>query len=165
MVKGIQKISQINEIYTSIYRLIAFFLILLVFYSSIIKAESYAVASRHHIATDIGIKVLEEGGNAIDAAVAVAFALAVVNPSAGNLGGGGFMLIHLAEKTETISIDYRERAPIKSFEKMFQDDSGKIVKGLSLNSIIASGVPGTVPGLLYASDKFVIYDIKVFIIP
>jgi gamma-glutamyltranspeptidase/glutathione hydrolase len=165
MVKGIQKISQINEIYTSIYRLIAFFLILLVFYSSIIKAESYAVASRHHIATDIGIKVLEEGGNAIDAAVAVAFALAVVNPSAGNLGGGGFMLIHLAEKTETISIDYRERAPIKSFEKMFQDDSGKIVKGLSLNSIIASGVPGTVSGLFYASEKFGTYDIKDLINP
>ena len=165
MVKGIQKISQINEIFTLIYRLIAFFLILLVFYSSLIKAESYAVASRHHIATDIGIKVLEEGGNAIDAAVAVAFALAVVNPSAGNLGGGGFMLIHLAEKTETISIDYRERAPIKSFEKMFQDDSGKIVKGLSLNSILASGVPGTVSGLFYASEKFGTYDIKDLINP
>ena len=165
MVKGIQKISQINEIFTLIYRLIAFFLILLVFYSSHIKAESYAVASRHHIATDIGIKVLEEGGNAIDAAVAVAFALAVVNPSAGNLGGGGFMLIHLAEKTETISIDYRERAPIKSFEKMFQDDSGKIVKGLSLNSILASGVPGTVSGLFYASEKFGTYDIKDLINP
>ena len=165
MVKGIQKISQINEIFTLIYRLIAFFLILLVFYSSHIKAESYAVASRHHIATDIGIKVLEEGGNAIDAAVAVAFALAVVNPSAGNLGGGGFMLIHLAEKTETISIDYRERAPIRSFEKMFQDDSGKIVKGLSLNSILASGVPGTVSGLFYASEKFGTYDIKDLINP
>ena len=165
MVKGIQKISQINEIFTLIYRLIALFLILLVFYSSHIKAESYAVASRHHIATDIGIKVLEEGGNAIDAAVAVAFALAVVNPSAGNLGGGGFMLIHLAEKTETISIDYRERAPIKSFEKMFQDDSGKIVKGLSLNSILASGVPGTVSGLFYASEKFGTYDIKDLINP
>ena len=63
------------------------------------------------------MKVLEEGGNAIDAAVAVAFALAVVNPSAGNIGGGGFMLIHLA-KNETISIDYRERAPIKSFENV-----------------------------------------------
>ncbi len=165
MVKGIQKISQINEIYTSIYRLVAFFLILLVFYSSHIKADSYAVASRHHIATDIGIKVLEEGGNAIDAAVAVAFALAVVNPSAGNLGGGGFMLIHLAEKTETISIDYRERAPIKSFEKMFQDDSGQIVKGLSLNSILASGVPGTVSGLFYASEKYGTYDIKDLINP
>ena len=88
------------------------------------------------------MKVLDEGGNAIDAAVAVGFALAVVNPSAGNLGGGGFMLIHLAETNETISIDYRERAPAKSYEKMFQDNSGKVIKGLSLNSILASEFPG-----------------------
>ena len=99
------------------------------------------------------MKVLENGGNAIDAAVAVAFALAVVNPSAGNLGGGGFMLIHLAETNETFSIDYRERAPMKSFEKMFQDNSGKVIKGLSLNSILASGVPGTVSGMFYASEN------------
>ena len=111
------------------------------------------------------MKVLEEGGNAIDAAVAVAFALAVVNPSAGNIGGGGFMLIHLAEKNETISIDYRERAPIKSFEKMFQDSSGNVIKGLSLNSILASGVPGTVAGMFYVSEKFGTIDIKSLINP
>ncbi len=162
--KGIQKISQIREIYNPKYPLIAFFLILL-FHSPFIKSEYYAVASRHHIATDIGIKVLEEGGNAIDAAVAVAFALAVVNPSAGNLGGGGFMLFHSAEKNETISIDYRERAPIKSFEKMFQDNSGKVIKGLSLNSVMASGVPGTVSGLFYASEKYGTIDIKALINP
>ena len=129
------------------------------------KAESYAVATRHHLATDIGMKILEEGGNAIDAAVAVAFALAVVNPSAGNLGGGGFMLIHLAETNESISIDYRERAPMKSFEKMFQDDSGKVIKGLSLNSILASGVPGTVSGMFYASENFGTKNIKTLINP
>ena len=100
------------------------------------------------------MKVLEEGGNAIDAAVAVAFALAVVNPSAGNLGGGGFMLLHLAESNETFSIDYRERAPMKSFEKMFQDNSGKVIKGLSLSSILASGVPGTVSGMFYAAENY-----------
>tara|TARA_X000000368_G_scaffold418684_1_gene419398 strand:- start:199 stop:1731 length:1533 start_codon:yes stop_codon:yes gene_type:complete len=111
------------------------------------------------------MKVLNEGGNAIDAAVAVAFALAVVNPSAGNLGGGGFMLIHLAEKNETFSIDYRERAPIKSFEKMFQDKSGKVIKGLSLNSLLASGVPGTVSGMFYASEKYGTINIKALISP
>ena len=165
MVKGILKISQISKIYISKYSVIAFFLTLLFFSSSLIKAESYAVATRHHLATNIGMKILEDGGNAIDAAIAVAFALAVVNPSAGNLGGGGFMLLHLAETNETISIDYRERAPIKSFEKMFQDKSGKVIKGLSLNSILASGVPGTVSGMFYASERYGTIDIKKLIKP
>ena len=165
MVKGILKISLISKIFLSKYILISFFLTLLSFFSSFLKAESYAVATRHYLATDIGMKVLEEGGNAIDAAVAVAFALAVVNPSAGNLGGGGFMLLHLSETNETLSIDYRERAPLKSFEKMFQDDSGNVVKGLSLNSILASGVPGTVSGMFYASDNFGTIDIKSLIQP
>ena len=165
MVKGILKISQINIIYILKYSVIAFFAILLFFNSSFLKAESYAVASRHHLATDIGMKVLNEGGNAIDAAVAVGFALAVVNPSAGNLGGGGFMLIHLAETNETISIDYRERAPAKSYEKMFQDNSGKVIKGLSLNSILASGVPGTISGMFYASEKYGTVNIKELINP
>jgi gamma-glutamyltranspeptidase/glutathione hydrolase len=154
MVKGILKISPNSKIFISKYLLIAFFLTLLFFFSLFLKAESYAVATRHHLATDIGMQVLEEGGNAVDAAVAVAFALAVVNPSAGNLGGGGFMLLHLAESNETFSIDYRERAPIKSFEKMFQDNSGKVIKGLSLSSILASGVPGTVSGIFYASENY-----------
>ena len=165
MVKGILKISQTNTVFISKYLVIAFFLTLLFFFSLIVKADSFAVATRHHLATDIGMKVLEEGGNAVDAAVAVAFALAVVNPSAGNLGGGGFMLIHLAEKNETLSIDYRERAPIESFEKMFQDEFGKVIKGLSLNSILASGVPGTVSGMFYASEKFGKLDIKTLINP
>ena len=165
MVRGTLKINQISKIYISKHPLIAFLLILLFFNSLVVKAESYAVASRHHLATDIGMKVLNEGGNAIDAAVAVAFALAVVNPSAGNLGGGGFMLVHLAEKNETFSIDYRERAPIKSFENMFQDKSGKVIKGLSLDSILASGVPGTVSGMFYASKKYGTINIKALITP
>ncbi len=165
MVKGILKISQISKTYISKYLVIAFFLTLLLFFPSHIKTESYAVATRHHLATDIGMKVLEDGGNAIDAAVAVAFALAVVNPSAGNLGGGGFMLFHLVETNETLSIDYRERAPIKSFEKMFQDNSGKVIKGLSLNSILASGVPGTVSGMFYALERYGTKKIKDLIKP
>ena len=164
MVKGILKISQIDTIYILKYPVIAFFTILLFFSSSFLKAESYAVATRHHLATDIGMKVLDEGGNLLTT-VPVGFALAVVNPSAGNLGGGGFMLIHLAEKNETLSIDYRERAPLKSFEKMFLDDSGKVIKGLSLNSILASGVPGTVSGLFYAAEKFGTINIKSLISP
>jgi len=165
MVKGILKINRTNDISTSKFTIIAFILLLLFSNYSFVKSDSYAVASRHHLATDIGMKVLEEGGNAIDAAVAVAFALAVVNPSAGNLGGGGFMLIHLADKNETLSIDYRERAPIKASEKMFQDNSGKVIKGLSLNSILASGIPGTVSGMFYASEKFGTIDIKALIEP
>ncbi len=165
MVKGILKTRPINKNLTSKYSLIAFFLTLLFFFSTLLKAESYAVATRHHLATDIGMKVLEDGGNAVDAAIAVAFALAVVNPSAGNLGGGGFMLLHLAESNKMFAVDYRERAPIKSFEKMFLDDSGKVVKGLSLNSILASGVPGTVSGMFYASEKFGTVNIKTLINP
>ncbi len=165
MVKGIQKISQISKIYISKYLFKALFLTLLFVFPLFAKVESYAVATRHHLATDIGMRVLEEGGNAIDAAVAVAFALAVVNPSAGNLGGGGFMLVHLAEENKTISIDYRERAPNKSFEKMFQDNSGTVIKGLSLNSILASGVPGTVSGIFYASEKFGTMNIKALMNP
>ena len=165
MVKGILKTSQISKTCISKYLVISFFLPALFFFSSFVKTDSYAVATRHHLATDIGIRVLEDGGNAIDAAIAVAFALAVVNPSAGNIGGGGFMLLHLADVNETISIDYRERAPVKSFEKMFQDNSGKVIKGLSLNSILASGVPGTVQGMFYASEKYGTLDIKSLIDP
>ncbi len=165
MVKGILNISQVSKIYIPKFTVIALFLTVLFYSSSLLKADSYAVATRHHLATDIGMKVLEEGGNAIDAAIATAFALAVVNPSAGNIGGGGFMLIHLAEKNETLSIDYRERAPIKSYEKMFQDNSGKVIKGKSLNSILASGIPGTVSGMFYASENFGTVDIKSLINP
>ena len=165
MVKGILKKSQIKKIYIFKLQVIQFFLILFLFFSLSIKSESYAVATRHHLATDIGMKILEDGGNAIDAALAVAFALAVVNPSAGNLGGGGFMLVHLAETNETFTLDYRERAPIKSFEKMFQDNSGNVIKGLSLNSILSSGVPGTVSGMFYASKEFGTMNIKSLINP
>ena len=129
------------------------------------KTESYAVATRHHLATDIGIEVLNNGGNAIDAGVAVAFALAVVNPSAGNLGGGGFMLIYNASEDELITIDYREKAPLKAYEKMYQDNNGNVIEGLSTNSILASGVPGTVAGLFYALENYGTWDIKPLVQP
>tara|TARA_Y100000816_G_scaffold134297_1_gene94857 strand:+ start:5552 stop:7084 length:1533 start_codon:yes stop_codon:yes gene_type:complete len=111
------------------------------------------------------MRVLEAGGNAVDAAVAVAFALSVVNPSAGNLGGGGFMLIHLAEREETIALDYRERAPKKSSQDMFLDDEGNVIKGLSLNSTLSAGIPGTVAGLFYAIENFGSFEAKFLIKP
>ena len=165
MEKGILKISQNKKV--SFLKTFKLFLVKLLLISSFAYSSSgfHGVASRHHIATDIGFKVLKDGGNAIDAAVAVGFALSVVNPSAGNLGGGGFMLIHLSEKNETIAIDYRERAPIRSSEKMFQDQDGNVINGLSLNSTLASGVPGTVSGMFYVSEEFGIKNIKSLINP
>ena len=149
MERGIPKISPNKK---SFLKKIIIVSLALLFFSYYAKSsdQPYGIATRHHIATDIGMNILQEGGNAVDAAIAVSFALAVVNPSAGNLGGGGFMLIHLSETNDTIALDYRERAPIKSFEKMFLDQNEKVIKGLSLNSTLASGVPGTVSGMFYA---------------
>ena len=104
------------------------------------------VVTRHYLASDIGAKILKEGGNAFDSAIAVAFALAVVNPSAGNLGGGGFVVYFKNNKIYTI--DYREKAPIKSSEDMYLNSKGDVIKGLSLESYLASGTPGTVAGLI-----------------
>ena len=104
------------------------------------------VVTRHHLASDVGAKILKEGGNAFDSAIAVAFALAVVNPSAGNLGGGGFVIYFKNNKLFTI--DYREKAPIRSSRDMFLNPEGEVVKGLSLESYLASGTPGTVAGLI-----------------
>ena len=153
MEKGILKLNPSKKgfFFKTLLILISFCLTLS---CSQISSDHQAVASRHHLATDIGMEVLNRGGNAVDAAVAVAFALAVVNPSAGNIGGGGFMLIHLAEKSQSIALDYRERAPLKSSTNMYLDENGNVIKGLSLNSTLASGVPGTIAGLFYASDKF-----------
>ena len=105
------------------------------------------VASRSSLATEVGAQILADGGNAIDAAVATGFALAVTYPSAGNLGGGGFMVIHLADGT-VIANDHRERAPGAASKDMFLDEEGQLVKGLSTASHLAVGVPGTVAGLL-----------------
>ena len=104
------------------------------------------VVTRHHLASEVGAKILKEGGNAFDSAIAVAFALAVVNPSAGNLGGGGFVVYLKNNKIYTI--DYREKAPIKSSKDMYLNSEGDVIKGLSLESYLASGTPGTVAGLI-----------------
>ena len=111
-----------------------------------------AVASRSPQATEVGIEVLRRGGNAIDAAVAVGFALAVTHPSAGNLGGGGFMVIRLADG-ELVANDHREKAPFKAHRDMYLDDGGEVVEGLSTASHLAVGVPGTVDGLLGVLER------------
>ncbi|MCX7833425.1 MAG: gamma-glutamyltransferase [Ignavibacteria bacterium] len=112
-----------------------------------------AISSADELATEIGMKILKEGGNAIDAAVGIGFALAVVYPQAGNLGGGGFFVIHLADGRD-ISIDFREMAPIGAHKNMFLDEEGNVIEGLSTTGHLAAAVPGSVAGLLYALEKY-----------
>ena len=119
-----------------------------------VKPNNAVVVTRHHLATDVGAEILEIGGNAVDSAVAIAFALAVVNPSAGNLGGGGFLLYYNADENKTYALDYRERAPIDANENMFLDADGNVIKNLSLNSYLAAGIPGTVKGMFAIHELF-----------
>ena len=119
-----------------------------------VKPNNAVVVTRHHLATDVGAEILEIGGNAVDSAVAIAFALAVVNPSAGNLGGGGFLLYYNADENKTYALDYRERAPIDANENMFLDADGNVIKNLSLNSYLAAGIPGTVKGMFTIHELF-----------
>lgn len=112
------------------------------------------VVSQSELASDIGAEILRRGGNAVDAAVAVGYALAVVLPRAGNLTGGGFMLVHLAAQNKTIAIDYRETAPLAAVENMFINSEGSVDNVKVLESLAASGVPGTVAGLDYALQHY-----------
>ena len=119
-----------------------------------VVAKNGMVVAQEAIAARIGIDILKRGGNAVDAAVATAFALAVTLPRAGNLGGGGFMLVHLAGEKKTIAIDYRETAPAAMNKNIFLDESGKFVPAKSQSSGLAVGVPGTVAGLYLAWEKY-----------
>ena len=112
------------------------------------------VASQNIIASRVGAEILANGGNAVDAAVAVGFALAVTTPRAGNIGGGGFMLLHLANSAETIAIDYREMAPPRANRDMFLDENGNVDNNKARFSHLSSGVPGTVAGLHLAHSKY-----------
>lgn len=111
------------------------------------------VASRSMIASEVGLDIMRSGGNAIDAVVATGFALAVTYPSAGNLGGGGFLVIRLTDGT-VITNDNRERAPTKAHRDMYLDENGEVVRGLSVASHLAVGVPGTVDGLLAVLERY-----------
>ncbi len=111
------------------------------------------VVTIQHDATDAGVRILQQGGNAVDAAVAVAFALAVVYPQAGNLGGGGFMLIR-NHHGKPHFLDYREKAPAAATRDMYLDAQGDVAPGRSTEGYLASGVPGTVAGLTFAQSHF-----------
>ena len=142
-----------------LYQIILFFL---VFYSiscspisnSVIEFDSKAmVVSAHPLASEIGINILKNGGNAADATIAVQFALAVVYPSAGNIGGGGFF-VYRTKDGNSYTLDFREKAPLLSTRDMFLDSSNKVVKDLSLYSHLAVGVPGTVDGMVNIHKKY-----------
>ena len=152
-------------------RLARIFLLLLAWLpTSAVQAQSSAIISnqdRHHPvfaangmvasqearATNVGVEILRQGGNAIDAAVAVGFTLAVTLPRAGNLGGGGFMLLHHAESGETLALDYREKAPAKAYRDLYLDGQGNVDKAKARFSHASVGVPGTVAGLIEAHRR------------
>jgi gamma-glutamyltranspeptidase/glutathione hydrolase len=114
-----------------------------------VAAENGMVVTAHRLATEIGVEVLRSGGNAVDAAVAVGYAMAVVYPAAGNLGGGGFMTIQTADGRKTF-VDFREKAPLAARADMYLDSQGQVIKGASLRGHLAVAVPGTVAGLEWA---------------
>ena len=126
---------------------------------SLLKLNSQAlyndaiVVSDCKIASQVGLDILKKGGNAIDASIATAFTLAVTLPSAGNIGGGGF-IVFLNSDNESKTIDFREKAPINSTKGMFLDESGNLIRGINHNSVLSIGVPGTVAGLFFAHKKY-----------
>lgn len=117
-------------------------------------AKNGMVASEQELATQIGVDILKAGGNAVDAAVAVGFALAVALPNAGNIGGGGFMMVHDASSGKDIALDFREVAPRGASRNMYLDASGKVIDGKSLYTHYAVGVPGTVAGMTHALSRW-----------
>ena len=117
------------------------------------SGKNGVVVSTQKEASKIGLQILADGGNAIDSAVAVGYALAVADPCCGNLGGGGFMTVRLAEGRETF-INFREKAPLAATQNMYLDEQGEVDKNLSRDGYLAVGVPGTVKGLNYALDKY-----------
>src|SRR6476660_3225374 len=116
-------------------------------------AEYGMVVSAQHLATMVGVDVLKRGGSAVDAAVAVGYALAVVYPAAGNLGGGGFMTIQLADGRKTF-LDFREKAPLAATPNMYLDASGNVIKGVTTSGHLAVAVPGSVAGMEYALARY-----------
>lgn len=149
--------------HTSVFskkNIIALFIFAFLITSSLFPQEHQPVRSRHgmvvsasKLASDVGVEIMKKGGNAIDAAVAVGFALAVTYPYAGNIGGGGFMVIHLQNGQNT-TIDFREKAPELAKRDMYLDSKGEFEPALSQEGTTSAGVPGSVAGLIYAEKKY-----------
>lgn len=116
-------------------------------------ADSVMVVSAHPLASEVGVAVLKKAGNAVDAAVAVQFALAVTFPGAGNIGGGGFLVLRKNDGTVD-ALDYREQAPAKATANMYLDENGNVIEGLSTAGHLASGVPGSVDGMVAAHARY-----------
>ncbi len=123
------------------------------------------VATQESLATQVGVQILKQGGNAVDAAVAVGFALAVTLPQAGNLGGGGFMMVHDAKSGKQVAIDYRETAPASAVKDMYLDANGNVVEERSRFSALSAGVPGTVAGLSLALERYGTLTLKKALAP
>jgi gamma-glutamyltranspeptidase/glutathione hydrolase len=147
---------------TKFYRFNGLFLLLIISIASCtsksesvqgLMADSAMVVSAHPLASYVGIHILKKGGNAIDAAIATQFALAVVYPVAGNLGGGGFMLVRMQDGSAQ-ALDYREKAPAAATTNMYVGETGEVVENLSRFGHLAAGVPGTVAGLVAAHEKY-----------
>src|SRR5471032_1130924 len=118
-----------------------------------VAAENGMVVTAQHLASHVGVDVLKSGGNAVDAAVAVGYALAVVYPAAGNLGGGGFMTLHLADGKD-VFLNFREKAPLAATPEMYLDKKGNVLPEQSLKGYLAIATPGTVMGLNTALQKY-----------
>ncbi len=128
-------------------------------------AQHGMVAGPERLAAEIGIDILRQGGNAVDAAVATGFALAVTYPRAGNLGGGGFMLIHLADGNRQTLVDYREMAPARAHRDLFLDEAGEVDRNKEFFSHLSAGVPGSVAGLIHALETYGTLPLKTVIQP
>lgn len=133
------------------------FILAFLFLANPANSQTYGqngmVVSDHYLASEVGVEILKKGGNAIDAAVATAFALAVTHPEAGNIGGGGFIVFH-KENGEVTTFDFREKAPLAASPTMFLDENGKIKDNSNHQGLLSVGVPGTVAGLYQAHQKY-----------
>ena len=156
------------DLFTSMKKLSFITLFLLLIQTTSIGAETFAkngmVVSDNAIASNIGVEILKQGGNAIDASVATALALSVTFPQAGNIGGGGF-LVYMKNPTEVTTIDFREKAPLLASPTMFLNKDGNIRRGSNRREAIAIGVPGTIAGLFMAHQKYGVLPWKTLVQP